>query len=101
MYVSESADIRPIQIPIAFFLLFLGLIFIFAVCDFLLLALLHVELNGEADELGVFLDQILQAALLKELGLILLEIANDFGAAFDLTVDKFGVLPQAETMANW
>jgi hypothetical protein len=49
----------------------------------------------------VFLDQILQAALLKELGLILFEIANDFSAAFDLTVDKFSVLPQAETMANW
>mmetsp|Transcript_50154 Transcript_50154/g.82618 ORF Transcript_50154/g.82618 Transcript_50154/m.82618 type:complete len:468 (+) Transcript_50154:273-1676(+) len=36
---------------IAFFLLFLGLTFIFAVCDFLLFALLHVELDGEADEL--------------------------------------------------
>mmetsp|Transcript_67570 Transcript_67570/g.106357 ORF Transcript_67570/g.106357 Transcript_67570/m.106357 type:complete len:230 (-) Transcript_67570:654-1343(-) len=36
---------------IAFFLLFLGLTFIFAVCDFLLFALLHIELDGEADEL--------------------------------------------------
>ena len=47
-----------------------------------------------------FLDQILQAAFLKELGLILLEIANDLRAAFDLTVNKFGVLPKTETMAD-
>ena len=34
----------------------------------LLLGLLHVELDGEADKLGVLLDQILQASLLRAHG---------------------------------
>ena len=50
----------------------------------------------------MLLDQILQAALLKELGLILLEIANDFGATLDLAVDELSVLPlAASNVANW
>ena len=46
----------------------------------LLLGLLHVQLDREANELGVLLDQVLQASLLQELRLVLLEVADDLGA---------------------
>ena len=74
------------------FLLLLSLSFILAVSDLLLLALLHVELNWESNELRVFLDQVLQASLFKKLGLVLLQIANDLGATLDLSMDQLCVL---------
>ena len=73
-------------------LLLLSLSFILAVSDLLLLALLHIELNWESNELGVLLDQVLQASLFKELGLVLLQVANDLGATLDLSMDQLCVL---------
>ena len=57
-----------------------------------------MKLNGGANELGVPLDQVLQAPLLEELGLglILLQIVDDFVAALDLTVDRLGILLRSE-----
>ena len=46
----------------------------------LLLGLFHVQLDREANELGVLLDQVFQASLLQELRLVLLEVADDLGA---------------------
>mmetsp|Transcript_30085 Transcript_30085/g.66207 ORF Transcript_30085/g.66207 Transcript_30085/m.66207 type:complete len:352 (+) Transcript_30085:1071-2126(+) len=72
------------------FLLFLG------ISDLLLLGLLYVELNGETNEFGVLLHQVLQSSLLQELGLVLLEVADDLGTSLDLSVDKLGVLLHCE-----
>merc|ERR1719230_1239114 len=68
------------------FLLILG------VRNLFLLGLLNVQLDGKANELGVFFHQILQPPLLQELRLVLLEVTDDLGAALDLTVHHLSVL---------
>mmetsp|Transcript_40565 Transcript_40565/g.79943 ORF Transcript_40565/g.79943 Transcript_40565/m.79943 type:complete len:755 (+) Transcript_40565:170-2434(+) len=69
---------------IVLFLLFLIVLLLFllllVIGDLLLCGLLDRELDGEADELGVLLDQILEASLLKVFGLILLQVKDDSGA---------------------
>merc|ERR1712050_204046 len=61
-------------------LLLLLLLLLFRVGHLLLLGLLHVELDWEANELRVLLYQVLEAALLEELGLVLLQVADDLRA---------------------
>ena len=51
--------------------------------DLLLGGLLGVELDGEADELGVLLDEVLDALLLEVLGHVLLEVEDDAGTTAD------------------
>ena len=77
---------------VSLLLLLLSLSFILAVSDLLLLALLHIQLNWESNELRVLLDQVLQASLFKELGLVLLQVANDLGATLDLSMDQLCIL---------
>merc|ERR1719329_1955320 len=77
------------------FLLLLLFLFL-GIGHFLLLGLLHVQLNGEANELGMLLHQVLKTTLLKELRLILLQVADDLGATLDLTVDHLSVLLHCE-----
>jgi hypothetical protein len=57
------------------FLLLLLLIFI--VRNLLLSGLLHLQRDGEGDELGVLLDQVLQLPLLEELHIVLLDGQDD------------------------
>jgi len=76
--------------------LLLLLILLLRVSHFLLLGLLHIEFNGEPDELRVLLHQILQPTLLQELGLVLLEIADHLGATLDLSVHQLSVLLHGE-----
>merc|ERR1719329_1297739 len=86
-------DLRLIGL-LAFLLL---LLFLFlGIGHFLLLGLLHVQLNGEANELGMLLHQVLKTTLLKELRLVLLQVADDLGATLDLTVDHLSVLLHCE-----
>lgn len=73
-------------------LLFLFLLFV--VGDLLLGLLLNQEVDGEADELGVLLDEVLDAALLKVLLLVVLKVENDVGTAGDTLV--LGVLSHGE-----
>mmetsp|Transcript_89791 Transcript_89791/g.155444 ORF Transcript_89791/g.155444 Transcript_89791/m.155444 type:complete len:227 (+) Transcript_89791:1489-2169(+) len=77
-------------------LLFLFLFFLLGIRHFLLFRLLYVELNGEPNELRVLLDQILEAALLEELRLVLLEVANHFGSTFHLTVHHLCIFLHSE-----
>ena len=80
---------------ITLFLLFL-LLFGIGVGDLLLGGLLDVELDGETNELGMLLDEILEAALLEVLGLILLQVKDDLGTALDLTVGLLLILGDGE-----
>mmetsp|Transcript_116080 Transcript_116080/g.189073 ORF Transcript_116080/g.189073 Transcript_116080/m.189073 type:complete len:227 (+) Transcript_116080:88-768(+) len=77
-------------------LLFLFLFFLLGIRHFLLFGFLYVELDGEANEFRVLLDQILKAALLEELRLVLLEVANHFGSTFHLTVHHLCILLNSE-----
>merc|ERR1712187_103696 len=79
-----------------FALFLLLLLFLLIVCHLLLLGLLNIQLNREANEFRMLLDQILQASLLKELGLILLKVADNFGASLDFTMHHFTVLLNCE-----
>mmetsp|Transcript_116081 Transcript_116081/g.189075 ORF Transcript_116081/g.189075 Transcript_116081/m.189075 type:complete len:227 (+) Transcript_116081:88-768(+) len=76
--------------------LFLFLLFLLRIRHLLLFGFLNIELDREANELGVFLDQVLEAALLKELRLVLLEVANHFGSTFHLTVHHLCILLNSE-----
>mmetsp|Transcript_29051 Transcript_29051/g.53465 ORF Transcript_29051/g.53465 Transcript_29051/m.53465 type:complete len:227 (+) Transcript_29051:1481-2161(+) len=76
--------------------LFLFLLFLLRIRDFLLFGFLHVQLNWEANELGVLLDQILEAALLEELRLVLLEVADHFCSAFHLAMNHLRILLHSE-----
>ncbi|WVZ83180.1 hypothetical protein U9M48_030351 [Paspalum notatum var. saurae] len=57
-----------------------GFILIFVVADLLLGGLLGPEIDRIADELGVLLDEVLEAALLQVLELVVLEEERDLGA---------------------
>merc|ERR1719498_1028192 len=69
-----------------FFLFVLLLVLFIGVGDLLVGGLLNHELDGEADELRVLLDEVLQFSLLKELLLVLLERQNDLGTSGDAFV---------------
>mmetsp|Transcript_29164 Transcript_29164/g.51583 ORF Transcript_29164/g.51583 Transcript_29164/m.51583 type:complete len:227 (-) Transcript_29164:200-880(-) len=76
--------------------LFLFLLFLLRIRHLLLFGFLNIELDREANELRVLLDQILEAALLEELRLVLLEVANHFGSTFHLTVHHLCILLNSE-----
>merc|ERR1719316_1113567 len=59
------------------------LVVVVVVRDLLLLRLLDVQLDGEADELRVLLHEVLEAALLEVLGHVLLHREDDARAAAD------------------
>ena len=61
----------------------LVLVIVVIISDLLLGGLLGVELDGEADELGVLLDEVLDALLLEVLGHVLLEVEDDAGTTAD------------------
>ena len=48
------------------------------------------QLNGVGDELGVLLDDLLDALLLKVLGLVLLEVKADLGTTTKRRIDGVG-----------
>ena len=66
------------------------LIVVVIIGDLLLGGLLGVELDGEADELGVLLDEVLDALLLEVLGHVLLEVEDDAGTTADAGVGDGG-----------
>merc|ERR1719399_990612 len=57
------------------------IILILIIGDLLLLGLLHPQLDGESNELGVLLDEVLEAALLEVLEHVLLKVKGDAGSA--------------------
>ena len=57
---------------------------------YLLDLLRHRQLNGVRDELGVLLDNILDALLLEVLELVLLEVEADLGTTAERWVDGVG-----------
>ena len=85
-------------------LLDLGLLLLILVLGLLLLGLLvgdlglgllqDVEVDGVGDELGVLADDLLDAALVQVVGLLLLEVEDDLGTATDLLT--LGVLGEGE-----
>mmetsp|Transcript_38543 Transcript_38543/g.94509 ORF Transcript_38543/g.94509 Transcript_38543/m.94509 type:complete len:306 (-) Transcript_38543:42-959(-) len=78
------------------FLFLLLLFLVLGVSHFLLRRLLHVQLDGEADELGMLLHQVLQPPLLQELRLVLLQEAHDLRSALHLSVHLLLVLHHSE-----
>mmetsp|Transcript_23684 Transcript_23684/g.67877 ORF Transcript_23684/g.67877 Transcript_23684/m.67877 type:complete len:618 (-) Transcript_23684:487-2340(-) len=66
---------------VAVLLLLLVLLLVLVVVHLLVHRLLGPERDRVVDELGVLLDQVLEAALLEVLELVLLEVAHDLGAA--------------------
>jgi len=90
-------DLWLITIFLLFAFLF-GFLLLFGigVSDFLFGALLTVELDRETDELGMLLDEVLKAALLEVLGLILLHVKNDLGTALDFAVSFLVILGDGE-----
>merc|ERR1719454_1509720 len=66
---------------VALVLLGLLLLLVIVVVHLLVHRLLGPERDRVVDELGVLLDQVLEAALLEVLELVLLEVAHDLGAA--------------------
>merc|ERR1712054_41903 len=65
---------------VAVVLLLLVLVLVIVVINLLVDRLLGPEADRVVDELGVLLDEVLEAALLKVLELVLLEVAGDLGA---------------------
>merc|ERR1719284_1185027 len=98
LFFVNLLDLR--LIALFAFLVFLFLLILLGISDLLLLRLFNVQLNGEANEFRVLLHQIFQSTLLQELGLVLLQIANDLRASLDLTMDHLGVLLHGEGSAR-
>merc|ERR1719482_2040796 len=65
---------------VAVVLLLLVLVLVIVVINLLVDRLLGPEADRVVDELGVLLDEVLEAALLKVLELVLLQVAGDLGA---------------------
>ena len=61
--------------------LLLLFLFLFVVGNLLLSGLLDLKLNGESDELGVLLDQVLEASFLEELEVVALQVADNHGTS--------------------
>merc|ERR1719359_2277606 len=89
-------DLLDLRLVAVLALLLLGLLLILRVGDLLLVRLLHVKLDREADELGVLLHQVLEAALLQEFGLVLLQRQDELRAALDVAVRLLLVLHHRE-----
>merc|ERR1712061_522664 len=90
-------NLRFVSLLALFFLFFL---FVFGVSHLLLLRLLNVQLNWEANELGMFLDQVFQAPLLKEFRLVFFQIANYLSAALDFAMNHLCVLLNSKSAAS-
>mmetsp|Transcript_85951 Transcript_85951/g.240539 ORF Transcript_85951/g.240539 Transcript_85951/m.240539 type:complete len:294 (-) Transcript_85951:7-888(-) len=97
LLLVDLLDLRLVALRALFLLLLFLLV---GVRHLLLLALLDVELDGEADELRVLLHEILQAPLLQELRLVLFQVADDLRATLDLAVHKLRVLLHRERAAG-
>mmetsp|Transcript_24215 Transcript_24215/g.78143 ORF Transcript_24215/g.78143 Transcript_24215/m.78143 type:complete len:287 (-) Transcript_24215:9-869(-) len=78
--------------------LLLFLVLILVVVHLFVHRLLGPERDGVVDELGVLLDQVLEAALLEILQLVLLEVARDLGAAAERLA--LGILAHSEGAAR-
>merc|ERR1739845_249068 len=79
-----------------FFFLLLLLFLLLAVSHLLFFRLFDIKLDWEADEFRMLFDQILEAALFQEFGLVLLQVTYNLGATLELTVDEFGVFLHSE-----
>jgi len=75
--LADVLDLGCVLLSLFLLSLLLGLV----VGHLLVPLLLHQELDGIADELGVLLDDILDPLLLVVLCLVLLEVEDDLGAA--------------------
>ncbi len=75
------ADVLDLRLVVALLVL-LHLVFLLGLIirDLLLALLLHDELDRVADELGVLLDNVLQALLLLVLGLVFLQVEDNLGS---------------------
>merc|ERR1711915_383874 len=79
---SASASASSSSILDLWLLAFLGLLGLgFVVRHLLLTFLLHEQLDGVADKLGVLLDNLLDLLFLDVLSLVLLHVEHDLGSA--------------------
>ena len=69
-------DLLDLGLVVVVVVLLVLVLVLVVVVDLLLGGLLGPELDGVADELGVLLDEVLEAALLEVLELVLLEVAR-------------------------
>jgi len=81
--ILDLFDLGLVLITV-FLLIFLLVLLVVRVRDFTLGALLDLELNGERDELGVLLDEVLQATFLEVLSHIVLKLKDDLGTTGDI-----------------
>mmetsp|Transcript_26698 Transcript_26698/g.74554 ORF Transcript_26698/g.74554 Transcript_26698/m.74554 type:complete len:584 (+) Transcript_26698:103-1854(+) len=98
LFLVNFFNLRLVTL-LALLLLLLFVLFL-RIRDLLFFGLFHVKLNGETNELRVLLHEILEAALLQKLRLVLLEVANHLGAPFHLAVHKLCVLLDCERTAR-
>ena len=99
LFFVDFLDFR--LIALFAFLVILFLFIFLGISDILLLRLISTHNSvEETDEFRVLLRQILQSAFLQELGLVLLQAANDLRASLDLSMDHLGVLLHGEGSAR-
>jgi hypothetical protein len=55
--------------------------FVFIIGNFFFSGLFDLKVNGETDEFGVFLDQILQFSFFKEFDVVALDAEDNFGTS--------------------
>jgi hypothetical protein len=85
LFLSDFFDLGLIVVFLFVVLLIVVLLLslIVGVSDLLIGGLLNLERDGEGDELGVLLDEILKAALFKELGHVFLHVEDNLGSTGD------------------
>ena len=76
LLVGYILDLRCVVVLVGFLLLLLILVRI-GIGNLLLRGLLNPKIDGESNELGVLLDEILEFTFLEEIGHVLLEMKND------------------------
>merc|ERR1719261_233787 len=91
-------DLLDLRLVVVLAVLLLLLLVIVIVVDLLVDRLLGPERDRVVDELAVLLDQVLEAALLEVLQLVLLEVARNLGAAAERL--GLGVLLDGERAAG-
>mmetsp|Transcript_18346 Transcript_18346/g.42100 ORF Transcript_18346/g.42100 Transcript_18346/m.42100 type:complete len:310 (-) Transcript_18346:113-1042(-) len=101
-FVADFLDLLGLLLLLGFFLvvdffdlwlvvvaIFFVIIFVIIVGDFLLGGLLGVQHDGESNEFGVLLDQILDALFFKVFGHVFLQVEDDTGSSLDSRI--FGI----------
>mmetsp|Transcript_16315 Transcript_16315/g.29677 ORF Transcript_16315/g.29677 Transcript_16315/m.29677 type:complete len:206 (+) Transcript_16315:1398-2015(+) len=75
-------------------------VLIFIVGNLFFGGLLSVELDGEANELRVCLDKLLNLLFLKELAHVLLHVENETGTASKIGIGRFGNTERTSGLRN-